>query len=68
MRSDSERDIKKNEKRRELPHEERGRRAERCRGGAVEVARGGKWRGVTDAWRCKGGQSPSGRIAELVCA
>ena len=33
MRSDSERDIKKSEKRRELPCEERGRRAERCREG-----------------------------------
>lgn len=31
MRLDSERDIKKSEKRRELPREERGRRAKRCR-------------------------------------
>ena len=57
MRSDSERDIKKNEKRRELPREERRRRAKRCRDGSVEVA-GGEWRGVADAWRCYGGQSP----------
>lgn len=31
MRADSERDIKKSEKRRELLREERGRRAKRCR-------------------------------------
>jgi len=31
MRADSERDIKKSEKRRDLPREERGRWAERCR-------------------------------------
>ena len=68
MRSDSERDIKKSEKRRELPREERGRRAELCRDGALGVAGGGKWRGVADAWRCKGGLSPGGRIAGLLCA
>ena len=28
--------------------------------GTVEVAGFGKWRGVADAWRCKGGQSPYG--------
>jgi hypothetical protein len=65
MRSGSERDIKKSEKRRDLPREERGRRAERCRDGALGVAGGGKWRGVADAWRCQGGQSPGSRIAEL---
>jgi hypothetical protein len=25
---------------------------------AVEVTGGGKWRGIADAWRCTGGQSP----------
>ena len=60
MRADGERDIKKSES-------EGNCRARSAAGGrsvaavgAVEVARGGKWRGVADAWRCKGGQSPYG--------
>ena len=55
MRSDSERDIKKSEERRELPCEERGRREEHCRDGAVEVAVGGNGRGVA---RWGGGDCP----------
>ena len=49
MRSDSERDIKKSEKRRELLREERGRRAERCRDGG---GRGRRRRKMAGCSRC----------------
>ena len=68
MRSDSERDISKAKSEGDCRARSAGGRRSIAVMGAVEVAGGGKRRGVADAWRFIGGQSPSGRIAELVCA
>ena len=59
MRADSERDIKKSEKRRELPREERGRRAERCRDGGGRGSKRRKMAGCSRCWALHRGTVPA---------
>ena len=58
MRSDSERDISKAKSEGDCRARSAGGGRSIAAMGAVEVAGGERWRGVADAWRCIGGQSP----------
>ena len=58
MKADSERDISKVKSEGDCRARSAGGWRRIAAMGAVEVAGGGKWRGIADAWRCNRGLSP----------